>query len=461
MYAQNVMKEIFEDFRVRGSSVDDQEAFYRNIERALDARRKAQYLIGLKPQGDKNLLADFTTCDFLSLSRSGRVREAFLAELARHPDFNLSASGSRVQYGNYDYINVVEQEIADFHGAETAYITQSGFAANVAVLAGVPLPGDAVVYDEFVHASTHEGLHLSLAAHKLSFRHNDPDALREVLVALKSEYPVFVQGTKSILICVETIYSMDGDICPLQELVQVAKEEYPLGNAQFVVDEAHSLGVIGDKGRGLVSLLGLEKDIAIRIHVAGKALGSVGGMVLCNKTIRYALLNNSRCIIYSCAPSFPMVASIRVGYQLLMRGETSEAQQRIQDNVNYFYNTITADPFWDEAVESGILSVPLFEDWAFRDIQSHIVPLHTPKAHHEHYLFHALISNDLNAYPMAFPVVPKGESRIRLVFHAHNTYEEIEKLIITICNWAREMHEINRGGKDSALPSATRLLYEK
>ncbi|KAI1173653.1 8-amino-7-oxononanoate synthase [Nemania sp. FL0916] len=461
MYAHAVMKEILEDFRVRGSSVDSQPAFYRNIERALDTRRKAQYVIGLKPQGDKERIADFTTCDSLSLSRSGRVREAFLAELASHPGFDLGASGSRVQYGNYDYINEVEQEIADFHGAETAYITQSGFAANVAVLSGVPLPGDAIIYDELVHASMHEGLHLSLAAHKLSFRHNDPDALREVLMELKSAYPAFVEGNKSVLICVETIYSMDGDICPLQELVQVAKEEFPLGNAQFVVDEAHSLGVIGDKGRGLVSLLELEKDIAIRIHVAGKALGSVGGMVLCNKTIRYALLNNSRCIIYSCAPSFPMVASIRVGYQLLMRGETSEAQQKIQDNVNYFYDTITANSFWDVANDSGILSVPLFEDWALRDVQSHIIPLRTPQTFHEQYLFHALISNDLNAYPMAFPVVPKGESRIRLVFHAHNTYEQIDRLVATICNWAREMHEINEGVRENALPSATRLLYEK
>lgn len=279
MYAEDLIKTWAEEHHIRGPSMKNKPAFYRNLEQSLDSLRQDQSLKGLKPRWDETV-ADFTTCDFLSLSRSGRVREAFLAELASHPDFDLGAGGSRIQYGNYSYLNQVEQEIAEFHGTETVYITQSGFAANVGVLSGVPLPKDAIVYDELVHASTHEGLHLSLAEHKLPFRHNDPEAFRDVLISLKDQEPEFEAGTRSVLVCVESIYSMDGDVCQLEEFLQVVKEEFPLGNAQFLVDEAHSLGVIGDKGRGLVSLLGLEKEIAIRIHVASKALGSVGGMVL-------------------------------------------------------------------------------------------------------------------------------------------------------------------------------------
>lgn len=101
----------------------------------------------LKPHWDDSV-ADSATCDFLSLSPSVRVREAFLVELDRNPDFDLGAGGSRIQYGNYNYLNEVEQDIAAFHGVETVYITQSGFAANVGVLSGVLLPGDAIVYDE-------------------------------------------------------------------------------------------------------------------------------------------------------------------------------------------------------------------------------------------------------------------------------------------------------------------------
>lgn len=276
VYADEMLKGWTEENRLRAPGMKNMPAFYRNLEASLDTRRQAHYMMGLKPRWDHSVL-DFTTCDFLSLSRSGRVREAFLAELAANPDFELGAAGSRIQYGNYEYLNRVEQEIADFHKAEAAYMCPSGFAANVAVLSGVPLPGDAIVYDELVHASSHEGLHLSLAEHKLPFRHNDPDSLREVLSGLKTTQPAFAAGTRSILVCVESIYSMDGDVCPLQEYVQVLKDEFPLGNAQLLVDEAHSLGVIGPRGSGLVNMLGLEKEVAIRILVASKAIGACGG----------------------------------------------------------------------------------------------------------------------------------------------------------------------------------------
>lgn len=110
------------------------------------------------------------------------------------------------------------------------------------------------MYDELSHASTYLGLKVCLAAHKLPFKHRDADSLREVLNSLKTKDPAFATGDKSILISVESIYSMEGDICwNLKELVDVAKELFPAGNAQFVIDEAHSNGVIGPKGAGLVS----------------------------------------------------------------------------------------------------------------------------------------------------------------------------------------------------------------
>lgn len=174
-------------------------------------------------------------------------------------------------------MNRVEQEIADFYKAETAYIAHSGWLANVGVLGAVPLPGDAIVYDEFVHASSHEGMKISVAAHRLSFRHKDVDSLRSVLASLQQRHAEFRTGTRSILILVESIYSMDGDVCPLQEMVATVKEMFPSGNAQFVIDEAHSTGVIGPRGAGLVAALGIERDVAIRLHMSSKALGSTGG----------------------------------------------------------------------------------------------------------------------------------------------------------------------------------------
>jgi 8-amino-7-oxononanoate synthase len=278
MYGVEMLTGLMEAQKIQAPSMKNAPAFYRNLEQALDMRRAEHTLLTAKPCWDDSV-ADLTGSDFLSLNRSGRIRSAFMAELDRQADCMLGAGGSRTQYGNYSYINQVEAEIAAFHGAETAFIVHSGFLANVAVLSSVPLPGDAIVYDELVHASIHEGMAVNLVAHKVAFKHNDVDSLCDVLTALKEAHPAIKSGARSIIICVESIYSMDGDVCPLKEMVEVAKEVFPLGNAQFLMDEAHSTGIIGKNGVGLVSMLGLEKEVAIRLHVSSKALASTGGEI--------------------------------------------------------------------------------------------------------------------------------------------------------------------------------------
>lgn len=252
VYYESLFREMLKGQQLRRPAMKKNEpAFFQRLEQAMDTHREKIRLNVLKPRWDDDVL-DLTTSDFLSLSRTGRIREAFLAELARCGDFRLSASGSRVQYGNYEYIVEVEHEIAAFHGADTAWICHSGFYANIGILEAIALPGDAIVFDEFSHASTGVGMKVSLAAHKLSFAHNSPDSLRDVLTSLKKLDSGFTTGEKSILICVESLYSMEGDLCPLKELVAVAKEVFPNGSAQFIVDEAHSNGVIGPNGSGLV-----------------------------------------------------------------------------------------------------------------------------------------------------------------------------------------------------------------
>lgn len=276
MYYESVLQAMLTAQDPRGPTMKKEPAFYRRLEEAMDVHRRQRSLMCLKPRWDSTVV-DFTTSDFLSLNRTGRIRDAFYQELQLRGSFELGASGSRVQYGNCDYLLEVEREIAAFHRAETAFVCHSGFFANVGILEGVPQPGDAIVFDEFSHASTRLGLKVTLAAHKLEFKHNSLDSFREVLTSLKSKYRGFATGEKSILICVESIYSMEGDICPLREMVTIAKELYPNGSAQFVIDEAHSAGVLGPNGAGLVSLLGMEEDIAIRVHVCSKALSSTGG----------------------------------------------------------------------------------------------------------------------------------------------------------------------------------------
>lgn len=185
------------------------------------------------------------------------LRAEFMQELEPHPNIPPGAGSSRVMDGNYDYLEMVEDGIAQFHGAEAGLLVGSGFEANLASFAAIPCPGDAIVYDELVHASTHDGMQQSQAVARVPFRHNHVDSLRAGMISVYDSQPLIRQGKRCVIVAVESFYSTEGDICPLRELIEAAKEIFPGGSAQFLKDEAHSTGVIGPKGAGLGCELGL------------------------------------------------------------------------------------------------------------------------------------------------------------------------------------------------------------
>ncbi|RYP86958.1 hypothetical protein DL770_004839 [Monosporascus sp. CRB-9-2] len=441
--------------------------FHRNLEEALDVRRADHAMYTRTKSAWKTGTAvDFCSNDLLSLGVTGRLRTEFLEELARNPDFAMYAGGSRLMDGNYDYIEEVEQQIADFHGAESALIVGSGYEGNGAIYAAIPRPGDAIVYDELVHASTHDGMVHSLAQTKVSFRHNDVDSLRDTLASVMDTQPMIRNGSRSILISVESVYSMDGDVCNLLEMLDVAKEVCPKGNAVFIVDEAHATGILGPKGAGLVSQLGLEKEIAVRLVTCGKALASTGAVILGNATVRATVMNFARSVIYTTAPSFPTVAGIKAAYNLMSSGATQEAQDNIQKLVKHFFKAISSNPVWEKASDKGILSIPVMEDdWQTRDFHAHIVPIWTRQRYNWWLVFHLQLSG-ISAFPIDYPTVPKGQSRIRLMFHAANTEAQVEFLATTICNWAKEMMDIEEAPATGAaaavgskVPKAAQQVY--
>ncbi|RMZ82893.1 hypothetical protein DV737_g1955, partial [Chaetothyriales sp. CBS 132003] len=445
----------------KGPQMKDAPTFYRNLEEALDLRRADHSMFTRTKSAWKLGHAyDFCSNDMLSLGKTGVIRRAFLEELARNPDFMMYSGGSRLMDGNYSYIEDVETEIAAFHGAETALIVGSGFEANTAIYAAIPRPGDAIVYDELVHASTHDGMTTSLAQCRVQFRHNDVDALKEAIAGILDTMPQIADGSRSLLISVESVYSMDGDVCPLLDMLDVAKEMCPKGNAVFIVDEAHATGILGPKGAGLVSKLGVEKQIAVRLHTCGKALASTGAVILGDDSVRNTIMNFARSIIYTTAPSFPTVAGIRAAYKLMTDGETQKYQENIQHLVKHFFKTIESNPHWGKAHEQGILDIPVLEDWESREFNAHIVPLKSRQRYVWWLVFQLQLSG-ISAFPVDYPTVPRGQSRIRLMFHAANTEEQVEFLAKTICDWAAEMMEIEAspdGGKNK-IPKAAQQVY--
>ena len=246
-----VMMAFIKAQKLKAPAMKKSSAFYKNLEGALDVRRADHaFYAQLIPPWRSGSCADFSSNDLLSFGTVGAIRKAFLKELAEHPDFNLYAGGARLTGGNYEYIEQVEQEIAEFHGVETALLVGSGFEANVAIFSSIPRPGDAIVYDELVHASAHDGMSQSHALCKQAFRHNDVDSFRDTIVDVLGSQPMIAAGSRSIIFAVESVYSMDGDICPIEELLEIAREEMSAGNYAFVLDEAHATGILGPKGGG-------------------------------------------------------------------------------------------------------------------------------------------------------------------------------------------------------------------
>lgn len=282
--------------RIQPEQTKSLPTFYRNLEETLDVKRASDNFYSTLPTSGLDASSvDFCSGDVMSMGRSSQHRNEFLGELERHPHFALGTTSSRLMDGNYPYIEQAESEIAAFHGAEAGLLVGSGFEANLAIWTTIPKQGDVIVYDSLVHASTHDGMRQALATDRVAFPHSDVDAFRDTLRDLLATRPLLRQGKRSVLVAVESVYSMDGDVCPLQELVEAAQDIFQdhEGSVQFVLDEAHSVGFLGPEGRGLACELGLEKEVAVVMHSFGKAIGAAGGMCLPVSSCRRPQANTS------------------------------------------------------------------------------------------------------------------------------------------------------------------------
>lgn len=270
-----------------------------NHERALDALLRRGRLRSLDtPAG-----IDFTSNDYLGLAQSQELADAVVAAIER--GVPVGAGGSRLLRGNHPEHEALEAEAARFFGAETALFFGGGFIANTALLATLPSRGDLIVYDELIHASVHDGMRLS-KTEATAARHNDPQSIEDAIKTWRA-----AGGTGQPWIVVESLYSMDGDRAPIDDLAGIAARY----DAMLIVDEAHATGVFGPEGRGLAAHLEGAANI-ITLHTCGKALGVMGALVLAPKTMRDFLVNRARAFIYATAPSPLVAAAVRAALQI-------------------------------------------------------------------------------------------------------------------------------------------------
>ncbi|QEC44865.1 aminotransferase class I/II-fold pyridoxal phosphate-dependent enzyme [Pseudobacter ginsenosidimutans] len=353
------------------------------LEKKLQERRDQQAFRTLKLPTGKT---DFCSNDYLGIIHYGLL-ETSEAHWLKH-----GSGGSRLLAGNDALTESTEQQLAGFHQSEAALLYNSGYDANLGLLSAVPQRGDTIIYDYLSHASIRDGIRLSFAQ-SFSFRHND---LAELEKKLQS-------ATGNIFVVTESVFSMDGDQAPLEEMTTLC-EKY---NAHLIVDEAHATGVIGERGEGLVQHLQLQQRIFARVVTFGKAVGCHGAVVLGSRLLRDYLINFSRSFIYTTALPQASVRAIRDAYALFP--QMKKERILLASMIKMFQEAIL--PFEKLLSSTPIQVVVIPGNEAVKSIAG------------------KLQDAGMDVRPILYPTVPKGGERLRIVLHAFNTETEVKKLI--------------------------------
>src|SRR5947209_9184433 len=256
------------------------------------------------PQGPRVLLDGrpvllLCSNNYLGLADHPRVREA-AAEAAMR--WGVGAGSSRLVSGNMTAHRRLEERLAEFEGAERCLLFGSGYLANLGVVSALTGPGDVVFSDALNHASLVDGCRLS-RAETFVYDHCDMEHL---------EWGLREAGGRGVLIVTDGVFSMDGDVAPLEEIVELAQRY----DARVMVDDAHGLGTVGPGGRGAVAAAGLEDEVDIVVGTLGKALGSYGAYVCCAKSMAKWLVNSARTLIFSTALPPPAVAGAAAALEI-------------------------------------------------------------------------------------------------------------------------------------------------
>ena len=312
----------------------------------------------------------------------------------------VGAGGSRLLRGHHPLHAALEAGAADFFSSEKTLYFGSGYLANLALFSAVCGRHDAVVFDEYVHASIKEGIH-AVPVERYRARHNDLSSFEDNLKRAQKD------GRQSIWIAVESLYSMDGDFAPLDELAKLAHKY----DATLVIDEAHATGIFGKTGRGLSEELDKTKIIAV--HTCGKALGVAGALVCGSASLIDFLINKSRPFIYSTAPPPVLAATLIRALELV--DEEPQRRETLLARVSFANEKLKA--------EAG---------GALRFSGSQIIPVILGEEKQALEISADLQKAGLDVRAIRPPTVPRGTSRLRISVNATHTEDDITELSMAL-----------------------------
>ena len=381
-------------------NVDD---FYKLIEeaakggatpRVIESGQGAYLTIG----GVKKL--NFCSSHYLGLAENKRVKKAAQDAIEKYG----IGTGYRTLAGTHTLHLELEEKIAKFKGTEAAVVFSSAYMANAAAIQTIIGKEDIVISDELNHASIIDAVRLSGVRNKYIYKHGDAKDLESKLLEAKklTETPKTNGGKPLILIVTDGVFSMDGDLAPLPQIVELAKKYQAL----TMVDDAHGEGVLGKGGRGVVDHFGLVGQIDIEIGSLSKAFSVIGGFIAGRKTLINYYNLKARQRLFSIALTIPDTAASLEAINILL--ESDELVKKLWDNTNYLKEGFKKLGFDTGHPESPITPVMLGDEEVAKEFSK------------------KLFEENVFATPIVFPMVPKGTARIRVIPSAAHSREDLD-----------------------------------
>ncbi len=350
-------------------------------------------------------LLNFCSNNYLGFADHPQIVEASKKAI---DEYGVGPGAVRTIAGTMDIHHKLENKLAEFKGVQAALSVQSGFKANLSAIPSLVGKGDTIISDELNHASIIDGCKLSRAEIKV-YSHNDVDSLESVL---KQDLP----GKK--LIITDGVFSMDGDIAPLPEIVKVAKKY----GAMTMVDDAHGEGVLGRSGRGIVDHFDLHGEVDIEIGTFSKALGVMGGCIAGREELIKYIKQKARPFTFSSALTVPDTAATLEAINILSNSD--ELVNKLWDNAKYFKNGIA-----DLGFNTGGSETP-------------ITPVMIGDAKDASKFSEKLFEEDIFAQAIGFPLVPHGQARIRVMISAAHSKEDLDFALEKFSKVGKELNLI-------------------
>lgn len=357
--------------------------------------------------------------DYLNLTRHPRTIQAGMEALQK---YGTGAGSVPLLGGTLDIHVALEKEVAAFKGCEDAILYTSGFGSNAGTLLALLQKDDIAVLDQYVHASIVDGCKNTSVRY---FRHNNMEHLEKVLSAVKDKY-------RTKLIIVDGVYSMDGDIAPLPEIVSLAKQY----GAYVMIDEAHATGVIGENGRGTPEHYHMEGQIDIVAGTFSKALGCVGGFIASNSELVDMLHFYSRAYMFSTAPTPQVTGSLREALKVIV--EEPQLREKLWDNIRYFRKNLLDLGFNIGNSQTAIFPIIVGDDLKVREVCRRL---------HEYGVY---------VNPVEYPAVSRNLSRVRISLMAAHTREQLDTVLNILEKLGREYDIMPyKGTKEQETESAS------